>query len=116
MESVVNRHHPITNGFELVRLPGVRQQQLFPMPIACSGRDVKPCTSPEIRHRPAAAAAPLAKSPQHAATEQHIPFRDRWHVRRFVRRSFSQPGTDEQKQAKAVSAKASARKAFGPRK
>jgi len=86
------------------------------MPIAGAGRDVKPGTSPEIRHRPATAAAPLAEGPQDAAVEQNIPFRARWHVRSYVRRSFSQPGTGEQKPAKPVSPKASDRKAFRLRK
>ena len=85
------------------------------MPVPGAGRDVKPGTSPEIRHRPATAAAPLAEGPQYSATKQNIPFRGRWHVRRYVRRSFSQPGTGEQKPAKPVSPKASDRKAFGLR-
>jgi len=59
------------------------------MPIAGSGRDVKPGPTPEFRDRPSASAAPLAEGPQDPATEQNIPFRDRWHVRRYVRRSFS---------------------------
>ena len=61
-------------------------------------------------------ARPLAEGPKDAPTERNIPFRDRWHVRRYVRRSFSQPGTGEQKPAEPVSPKASVRKAFGPRK
>ena len=81
--------------------------------MATSGtsRDVKPGSPPEIRHRPAASAAPLAEGPQDTAAEQNIPLRDRWHVRR----SFSQLGTGEQRPAKAVSAKACCSKAFWPK-
>lgn len=32
---------------------------------------------------------PLAGGPQDAAAEQSFPLRDRWHARRYVRRSFS---------------------------
>ena len=112
LEGLVDRHHAISDGFELVRLPGVRQEQLLAMPVPGAGRDVKLGMSPEIQNRPATAAAPLAEGPQDAAAEQNIPFRDRRHVGRC----FSQPGTGEQKPAKPVSPKASVRKAFGPRK
>ena len=69
LEGLVDRHHAVSDGFELVRLPGVRQEQLLAMPVPGASRDVKPGTSPEIRHRPATAAAPLAKGPQDAVVE-----------------------------------------------
>ena len=78
------------------------------MATSGTGRDVQAGPSPEIRDRPAAPAPPLAEGPKHAATEQNIPFRDRWHVRRFL----SQSGTGEQKPAKAFSPKACCSKAF----
>ena len=83
------------------------------MATSGTGRDVEACPSPEIRDRPAASAPPLAEGPQDTAAEQNIPFRDRWHVRRYVRRSFPQPGTGEQRQAKAISPKACCSKALG---
>jgi hypothetical protein len=55
----------------------------------------------------------LTEGPQDATPEQNIPLRDRWHVRRYVRRSFSQLGTDEQEPAKLVSPKACRNRAFG---
>jgi hypothetical protein len=76
------------------------------MPVPGAGRDVKPGSTPEIRDRPAASAAPLAEGPQDATTKQNIPFRDRWHVRRHVKRTFSRPGMGEQVPAKPVSLKA----------
>ena len=78
------------------------------MATSGTGRDVEASPSPEIRDRSAAPAPPLAEGPKHPATEQTIPFRDSWHVRR----SFSQPGTGEQRPAKAVSPKASCSKTF----
>ena len=81
LEGLADLHHAIADGFELVPLPEVGQEQLLAMPITGTGRDGKPGPPPEIRHRPAAAAAPLAKGPQDPATEQNIPFLDRWHGR-----------------------------------
>ena len=69
------------------------------MPTGGTGRDVEASPSPEIRDRSDAPTPPLAEGPKHAATEPNIPFRDRWHVRRYVRRPFSQPGTGEQRPA-----------------
>jgi hypothetical protein len=112
LEVPVELHDAITDGFQLVRLPRVGQQELPAMATGGTGRDVEASASPEIRDRPAAPTPPLAEGPEHAATEQNIPFRDRWHVRRHVRRSFSQPGTGEQRPAKAVSLKACCSKAF----
>jgi hypothetical protein len=59
LEGLIDRHHAVADGFQLVRLPRVGKEQVLAMPIAGWGRDVKPGPTPEIRDRPAAPAAPL---------------------------------------------------------
>jgi hypothetical protein len=60
LEVPVELHDAITDGFQLVRLPRIGQQELPAMATSGTGRDVEASPSPEIRDRPAAPAPPLA--------------------------------------------------------